>query len=350
MHARQVVKKPLIVSCSPFYGGWQELGPSITGDGAQWLFYDDCPIYFWEKLIRRPNVRMLRASLQAIRHAAKGNARLLITQDPNVTLCCALLCSLFRIRVNHYVNSLNFPELPVGIRRYLMRYAFRQVAGFAVHSEMERSLYSRYFEIPVDRIRVRLWSIGVPDVSPDTPLQEGRYVSSIGGNGRDYRTLLEASRILPQIPFVLVVRPGSLAGLVDAPFGEAMNILLHSEFTVLPLVSSTVPCGHVTLVCAMHLGRAVVATQSLGISDYVKPGFNGTLCEALSAESMARAIDELWRDPSETERLAENNRRFGAENCSEARVRSYMSSVLAEWGIPSQPGAIQTNAVRSGIT
>ena len=348
--------QPLIVSCSPFYEGWQRLGPGLTGSEAQWIFYDDRPIYFWEKIIRRPNVRIVRASLQAVIRAARGNARLLITQEPNVSLLCALFCRLFQIRIDHYVNSLNFPELPVGIRHHLMRFAFRQVTRFSVHSNMERSLYSHYFDIPEERIRLRLWSIGVPEVHPNFPLQKGRYVSSIGGNGRDYRTLLEASRILSDIPFVLVVRPESLAGLdippnvmvrVNAPLGEAMNVLLHSQFTVLPLISSTVPCGHVTLVCAMHLGKAVVATGSTGVSDYVHSDFNGTLCEALSPESMAQAIDRLWKDPFETGRLAENNRRFGAENCSEAGLRSYMASVLKDWNIPLQPKVILQEAAPS---
>ena len=32
-----------------------------------------------------------------------------------------------------------------------------------------------------------------------------------------------------------------------------MSVLLHSRFMVLPLLTSDVPCGHVTLVAAMHL-------------------------------------------------------------------------------------------------
>jgi hypothetical protein len=84
-------------------------------------------------------------------------------------------------------------------------------------------------------------------------------VFSIGGSGRDYQTLLEACRILPQNFFILAFSPENLADLdvlanvrviVNAPFEEAMNILRHSAFTVLPVPTSTKPCGHVTLVCA----------------------------------------------------------------------------------------------------
>jgi glycosyltransferase involved in cell wall biosynthesis len=307
------------------------------------MFYDDRPIYFWEKLTRRHNIGMLRACLNAVRRAAKGPARLLITQDPRATFLCALFCRVLRVSIGHYVFSFNFPTLPLGFKLRLMRYAFRQVDQFSVHSSMERDLYSRYFGIPKDRICLRLWSIGVPAVSPKYPLQEGRYVSSIGGNGRDYRTLLEAALRLPEIPFVLVVRPKSLVGLevpanvkviVNAPFEEAMNIMQHSALTVLPLSGSTVPCGHVTLVCAMHLARAVVATESAGIYDYVRSGYNGALCEPFSPDKMAQAIAELWANPAEIARLSENNRRFGTENCTEDKMRSDLAAVLTDWDIP----------------
>ena len=296
-----------------------------------------------EKLIRRPNIGMIRACFQAVIRASRGNARLLITHDPRASFLCALFCRLLRIRVDHYVDSFNFAELPNEIRRRLMRYAFRQIRQFSVHSSMERTLYSRYFDISMDRMRLRLWSIGVPIISPDFPLQPGRYISSIGGNGRDYRTLLEASRKLPHIMFVLVVRPESLIGLdvpanvkvlVNEPFPQAMNILYHSAFTVLPLSGSTVPCGHVTLVCAMHLAKAIVSTDSTGISDYVVDGHNGVLCKPFSAESLAQAIAELWTNSDELARLSENGHRLGTENCSEDSLRSDLAAVLAEREIP----------------
>jgi glycosyltransferase involved in cell wall biosynthesis len=345
------MKKPLIVCCAPGFGeGWSTLGPGLTGDGAQWVFFDDRPTYFWERVIRRPNVAMIRACLQAVKRASRGNARLLITHDPRASFWCSLFCRLFGVRVHHYVDSFNFAVLPTGLKRRLMRFAFRQIKQYSVHSSMERGLYSHYFDIPEDRIRLRLWSIGIPKVAPGYPLEEGRYVSSLGGNGRDYGTLLAACRMLPDISFVVVVRPESLIGLevpsnvkvlVNAPFPEAMNILRYSAFTVLPLSGSTVPCGHVTLVCAMHLCKAIVATDSTGISDYVVPGYNGALSEPSVPESLAREINRLWTNPDEMARLGENSQTFGAEHCSEAKIRSDLAAVLVEWKIPLLPEVVR---------
>lgn len=341
---KTAMRRPLIVCCYPeFAEGCRALGPGLTAQEMEWAFFDDRPNYFWEKFSRRLNIGMIRASFLAVRRASSGNAKLLITLDPRASFWCALFCRLFKVRTDHYVDSFNFSALPTGLKRRLMRYAFRQIRQFAVHSSMECELYSRYFDIPRDYMRLRLWSIGVPEAAPEYPLQKGRYVSSIGGNGRDYGTLLEASRQLPDISFVFVVRPETLTGLdipanvtvlVNSPFKEAMNILRHSEFTVLPLAGSAIPCGHVTLVCAMHLAKAIVATHSTGISDYLLPGYNGVLCEVSSPNSLALEISKLWTNPAEVARLGENGQRFGAENCSEARMRSDLAAVLAEWDIP----------------
>ena len=338
------MSRPVIVCCSPDYGdGWRGLGPRLTGEGADWMFFDDRPISLVERVIRRPNIAIIRACLRAVLTASSKRARLLVTQEPRTTFLCALFCRLLRVDVDHYVFSFNFPELPKNVRSRLMRYAFKQVSDFTVHSSIERDIYCDHFHIHKDRIRLRLWSIGAPAVTPSFPLQSGRYVSAIGGNGRDYQTLISAARKLPEIPFVLVVRPDNLVGLeipanvkpmVNIPFEEAMNIMQHSVCTVLPLSGSTVPCGHVTLVCAMHLAKPVVATESKGISDYVQSGYNAILCKPASPEDMAQAIQRLWKDPAEIARLGENNRRFGAENCTESNMRSDLAEILRHREIP----------------
>ena len=129
---------------------------------------------------------------------------------------------------------------------------------------------------------------------------------AIGGNARDYGTLLEAARLTPQIRFVCVVRPNSLRSLdipsnvtvhTNLPSGQAMNILLHSRFMVLPLLHSEVPCGHVTIVAAMHLGKAFVITDSEGVRDYVQDGHNAMTIPARSAAALAEATERLWRSP-----------------------------------------------------
>ena len=133
-------------------------------------------------------------------------------------------------------------------------------------------------------------------------MEQGDYVCAIGGNARDYGTLIEAARLMPHIRFVCVIRPNSLRGLdiptnvavhTNLPFGQAMNILAHSRFMALPLLHSQVPCGHVTMVAAMHLGKAFVITDSEGVRDYVQDGYNAIAVPPGSAGALVDATERL---------------------------------------------------------
>ncbi len=336
--ADTVMEKKLIVSCSRHPGepdAW--FGPQVTDQNVRWASFDDRPANYWERKIKKPNLALARTALQAVLTARREQARLLFITDAGASFWCGLVSAVFRSQIPYCTFTFNLPELPSGIKRYLMSVALRRIGEIYVHSSMERTLYSSHFRIPVERFKVRLWGIGKPDVMPEHSLQPKPYISAIGGNGRDYRTLMEASTLVPHIPLVVVARPESLEGiaipshvrvLTSVPMAEAMNTLRYSEFMVLPLRSSTVPCGHVTLVCAMHLGKAVIATESEGISDYVTAGCNGLLCKASSPSELAAAITKLWNDPGLTKRLAASNEAFGAAHCTERIARADLAELM----------------------
>jgi glycosyltransferase involved in cell wall biosynthesis len=228
----------------------------------------------------------------------------------------ALFARAFGLKIPILAHTFNFTTLPPLAKRPLFTLALSQIDRFVVFSNMERELYAKTFGLPVDRFDVVCWGVRPPEVdSPEVPFEQGNYVSAIGGNARDYRTLIETARMLPQIRFVLVVRPESLRGLnppsnvvvhTSLPFGKTMNVLLHSRFMVLPLAGSEVPCGHVTLVAAMHLGKAFVITDSTGVRDYVRNGENALTVSPGSVESLVAATRRLWEDPVFCARLGKN--------------------------------------------
>jgi cellulose synthase/poly-beta-1,6-N-acetylglucosamine synthase-like glycosyltransferase/glycosyltransferase involved in cell wall biosynthesis len=316
-----------------------------AGPNLRCISFDDRPVYFWERKIRKPNLAMARAACQAVRRARREGARLLFIGDAGTGAWCGLASAIFPSPTPFCVFSFNSPELPRGIKRFVMSRALRRIDEIFVHSSIEKTLYSQCFGLPPERFKVRLWGIGKPDLFPAHPLHPQPYYCALGGNGRDYKTLIEASRLLPKIPLVVVAPRASLEGLdvpghvrvlSDIPFQEAMNVLGYSEFTVLPLASSSMPCGHVTLVCAMHLRKAVIATDSRGISEYVRAGDNGLLCEMSSAEDLARAVRELWNDPETTARLAASNAAFGAAHCHEDVTRAALAELLVRHDLSEQ--------------
>jgi glycosyltransferase involved in cell wall biosynthesis len=248
------------------------------------------------------------------------------------------LGTFFSLKALLFAHSFNFTKLPGPIKTFIFARALRRIKHFVVFSTVEKELYARRFAIPIDRFDFVHWGVRPPIVAGPPPANAGNYVSAVGGNARDYRTLVAAAREMPDIPFILVVRPANLEGLTippnvkilaDIPFGASMNVLRYSRFMVLPLINSEVPCGHVTLVAAMHLGRAIVVTESRGICDYARDGENALTVSAGRPASMIEAIRQLWNKPALCHELASNGQNFASRECSEERVSNHFRHWLA---------------------
>ena len=336
------VSEPLVVLCTPFGDDWHWIIEETAAADVRWKYFSDAHRHFWQRYLRRPNVNTLIAGMRAALYAKRNHARLLITIGPRLGFWCGLFSWVLGSKVDHFSFSFNFAELPKGWKRKIFSFGFRQLTGLRVHSQMEKTLYRDYFGIEEDRIEVRLWSVNIPEVSADPPVLSEPYVSAVGGNARDYETLLGAACLLRGVRMVWVVRPENIAGLdlpphvqvlSNIPYPRAMNVVANSRLTVVPLRDSQVPCGHVTLVSGMLLKRPIVATASAGISDYVIDGWNGLLCKPRDPQDMAEKISTLWESPEMARTLGENGFRFASEHCSEKTVRDDLSAILERYGL-----------------
>jgi glycosyltransferase involved in cell wall biosynthesis len=291
------------------------------------------------------NLRRVIGCFGAVRMAQRINARTIVTHGPTLAAWCAIFARLFGLKVEIIAHSFNFSALPGSAKRAVFRLAFSSIERFVVFSQIEKQVYSKSFCIPIDRFDFVHWGVRPPRVEPpDRPVEPGDYVSAIGGNARDYRTLIEVARTLPEMRFVLVARPENIQGLAipanvsvltNTSFSKAMNILLYSRFMVLPLLPGDIPCGHVTLVAAMHLGKAMVVTNSSGVTDYVHNGDNAIAVDAGSPRMLADAIQLLWQDRDLCRRLGENGRSFAAVECTEARIAKHFRDILAKNRAPA---------------
>ena len=329
-----------VVCCTPLYGeNWKWFVPELAEDQIQWYFFDDRPIMLPEKWIHRPNLPMIRSCLQAILFCKQKEPSLLITHDSRVAFWCAFFAKKLSVKTKIIAYSFNFAVMPQGTKRRLMTEAFQQIDKFFVFSKLEKPLYSKYFNIPAERIESVLWCMPVPEIEPEKPIVAGDYICAIGGNARDYKTLMEAMEKFPHIPLVVVVRPENLKNLkvpsnvkvfVNIPQPQAMNILKYSRFMVLPLIGSEIPCGHVTLVAAMRFSKAFIITNSEGVHDYVINDYNCVTCEAFSSQALANEIDKLWNNSQRCQELGENGRDFAQKYCSEESGVRYMRHALQD--------------------
>ena len=219
-----------------------------------------------------------------------------------------------------------------------MAKAFAGVDRFVCFSNMERGLYAEHFGLDIDRIDMIHWAARPPQgAAPATVAGAGAYACALGSQGRDYATLFAAMRTLPSIRLVVVATPASLAGLAvpdnvtvlcDIPLAEAMGVLRGSRFSIVPLAGNEVPCGHVTIVSAMHSGKASIVSASSGVADYVEDEVNGLTVPVGDASALARAIERLWSEPARAARLGAAAQAFARARCGEDAAVTYFENYL----------------------
>jgi glycosyltransferase involved in cell wall biosynthesis len=330
---------PLIVCCSEMSDpSWRWIERQMPD--AHFEFVSCFPKNRFEKGFRFLNLARFRGSIEAVRLAGKIKADVLVTHGPTLAAWCGLWSRVLGLRSLLIAYSFNFVKLPDKLKQRVFAFGLHRVNRFTVFSTVERGLYAKTFSLPIERFDFVHWGVEVP--ASISFQHTADYVSAIGGNARDYRTLIEAARLTPEILYALVVRPSSLEGLsippnvsvhVNLALDSTMGLLKGSRFMVLPLDSSEVPCGHVTIVAAMHLERAMIVTDSSGIADYVKDGENALTVPVADVSELVAAARKLWSDYSLCESLGKNGKLFSSERCMEQNiVRHFQRQLLALLG------------------
>jgi glycosyltransferase involved in cell wall biosynthesis len=318
---------------------WRWVSDAMPDD-VDWTFFSNIPQSALERAVLRPRLSRYRACRGLAAAAVAGRFDLVVTHHPLVTCWTELFCR-GRRPCPHVAFAFNFTRMPRSLRRSIMRRAFASVDRFVVFSEFERSLYADYFQIPVERFQMVHWGVHEPQAaSTDASILRDTTtdaICAVGSQARDYATLLEAMRRLPQIPLILVATPASLRGLtvpsnvtvrLNIPLAEAQSVIRGSRFMVLPLVHAQVPCGHVTMVAAMFCARAIIATESSGISDYLTSGQNGLTVAPSDPAALAAAIERLWNDPAAATQLGRSGREFARAHCTEAKIIGFVRDLI----------------------
>ena len=333
-----------IINVSEFAPSWNWLAHRFASDNLVW---EPCTTQVKTGSLCRLDRRLGRmaATLAARRLVRKHAGRsVLVSHGPLLALYSEFLARPAASQALHLVFSFNFTDLPTGARRSLLKRYLKRVDRLVVASAIERALYSEYFGLEVDRIDLLLWGIQPPleELTKAARFSEAPYICAIGSQARDYNTLIEAMRRIPLIKLILVATPDSLPrGVVPAnvkvltnvPLADAMNVLAHSMFMVLPLRDSTVPCGHVTAVSAMHMGKAILSTDSTGLSDYLIDGSNAEFFSPNNPKQLAEKIEHLFSEPLLCQRLGTFASTFAKLHCSEDNTTAYFRRYLENHGI-----------------
>lgn len=308
---------------------WRWIADSYESIEHNWHFESTLPRNYIEKRFRLFNLGRLRAGF-AVRRLCPD---IVFSHGPWEALYTALMLAGNKAKVRHVAMSFNFTDLPTGKLLWAMRRFLPSIERFIVFSKIECELYSELLDIPVDRFDFIHWGVNPPIVFPSPVMYHQPYFVALGGEARDYNTVIATANLRPKERFVIIARPDSLREVdipsnvtlrINVPFHDAWSTVWHAAASLIPLRNADTPNGHVTLVGSMLLGKAVVVTDSSGVRDYVSHDETALLVPAGSPEALAVAVEKLIDDPKLGLRLGQNARNFAEKHCTERSIANYV--------------------------
>lgn len=288
-----------------------------------WKYYSGVANNLIERCITRPKISRYRACLQAT-CAIANNRDIVISHLPRTSHWQSVFMRLSGKKNPHLAFAFNFTDLPQGKMHHAMKKSFRHIDHFVVYSEYERKKYADYFEIPIEKIHMLHWAMETPKTDNAYTPPHQQYYCAVGGEGRDYKTLINTFRLLPEQHLTIVTRPNTIhvtdipnnvTVFYNLPSQHFWRIVEKSKAVIVPLINEDTACGHITLVGAMRLGKAIITTQSQGTSDYVIDNYNGLIVESNNCNAIKNAVLQFESDPALINTLSQNSIAFTQKHC-----------------------------------
>lgn len=292
--------------------------------------------------ITKPRLARYLTVFDAVREAKKCDADLIVTHGTLMAVWVGIAKRLLGCHTRHLAWSFTMPlyDQQSALRNALIRFGVRDVDRFTMYSMIEAKEYPVYLNLPADRFRMIPWSVNPPTVDISAAaLVEGDYVAAIGGEGRDYATLMQAAARLPEVTFAIVCTPKNLEGIevpanvrvfTNIPYAQAMNIAYHSRVMVLPLMSGKIPCGHGSLITQYLLKKPSIVTASLAMEGYSFEGKTNLTHKPQSVDDLVAALQTLRSNPEQAAKMGEAAYQFALTQCAEAQVIEYFHNYLQE--------------------
>jgi glycosyltransferase involved in cell wall biosynthesis len=150
---------------------------------------------------------------------------------------------------------------------------------------------------------------------------DGGYVLSVGREQRDYETLVDALAPL-RVPGVIVSgspwshRSGASLSVPDhvtvqsgLSYPALRDLYRNARAVVIPVFPGTTYAAGVNgILEAMACATPVIASDTPGLSGYVRDGIDGRTVAPGDATQLRHTVQELWEDPAQARRLGDAGR------------------------------------------
>lgn len=260
----------------------------------------------------------------------------IITAFPQLAACTAMRKKISRNRsIPLIASTFNIGSLPNNYKKTLSRSALRHIDKFIVPSSAEKIEYSEYLNLPLSRFE--FIPLHRPIIEPDTDEnKEKPFILSMGSANRDYATLFKAIKDLPYKLIVVCPReriinlsiPENVEVVSNLTIDECRNLVQKARLNIVPIQNQQTASGQVTVIEAMMFKKAVIATNTIGTTDYIEHGKTGWLTDNQSVDNLIDAIEILWADDTLRNTIAAQAQRFVKEELSYEKTASKYLNVL----------------------
>jgi glycosyltransferase involved in cell wall biosynthesis len=304
------------------------------------LFCADPPMPVWQERVEmlRPRPRDRDTIAAVLRQAGRHDAVVLDGSARRDQAAAVLLRR--RPRPPAIVIADSTWKRTDGVDMILNRTGIRMIDGprtsFCVLTRFETESFPRTWGLRSSRVCFTPWPLTLKDELAST--DNGRVFA--GGNSlRDYGPLMAAAgSISAPVDIATSVIDRDASGPLAAnltigprPQAEYDEMLRAAAVVVVPLEArDDRASGQTTYVNAMARGKAIVATDTPGVRDYIQDGETGLIVSPGDAEAMARAVGRLLADPAERARIGGRAREHALSELTLTRYATHLLEVVDE--------------------
>lgn len=274
----------------------------------------------------------LRQAIMAVRRQSRVS--IYVSLSEKIGLPLALLLAARRIETPHVLvaHHLTSPKK----RALQSRLPWLQrLTRIVVLSEPQAAYLRDTIGYPETQTTLLPHSVDTDFWCPQGKLSSGEpFVLSVGQERRDYGTLLAAARALPMLRFVVVAGsawanrkaigeslPPNVTIRQNLSYTDLRNLYARAALVVLPLEADVrSAAGATALREAMAMEKAVIRTETPGLSGYGRPNEDSYLVPPSNPGALADAIRQLQKFPVDAARLGMEARRTAARHSLEIYV------------------------------
>lgn len=294
-----------------------------------------------------PLVRLARrvagpdATLALLGFLRRGRYNAIFTGGESVGIPLALLLKLDRRRPGHVTVG---HRLSTDKKRpfFTLLQVQRQMDTIFLYAQAQVDFAEDRLRVSADRLRLIAFHVDDhffrPPVDAPAPADQ---VCAAGAGLRDYPTLLTAVAEMPGLRVRLAAgsswpqkKKEQAAPAAAYSPGEMRGLYAGSRIVAVPLQENDFQAGVTTILEAMAMGKAVVATRTTGQTDVIVDGETGLSVPPGDVEGWREAIERLRSDDVLRTRLGRNARLWVERHATLTRWVSHVTTALEDCARP----------------